>query len=162
MEVTHGIKRNAVLVILKNENQFLLLKRKKDPHKGYYTPIGGKLEPFENPNDCAIRETFEETGIDAPQLRYIGSLVESSPTKYNWNCLVYFAEIPFQKAPPCNEGELSWIAIQDLSKYPIPKTDILVYEYALAQKAFLFNVDYDEQLNILSFREEISGEEINL
>ena len=42
----------------------MLLKRFKTPNKGLYTPVGGKLEPHESPLNAAIRETFEETGIN--------------------------------------------------------------------------------------------------
>jgi 8-oxo-dGTP diphosphatase len=39
----------------------MLLRRLKEPHRDNYTPVG-KIEPFENPLDAVIRETFEETG----------------------------------------------------------------------------------------------------
>ena len=129
MEVELGIKRTAVMVILKNDDQFLLLKRKRNPNKNKYTPVGGKLDPFENPTHTAIRETFEETGIKINELKYVGSLIETAPNKYNWNCLVYLAEIPFQEPPFCNEGELKWIAKMDLLNVPMPPTDLTIYEY---------------------------------
>lgn len=160
MEVSHGIKRNAVLVLLKSGDQLLLLKRKKEPHKGLFTPIGGKLEPFENPTTCAIRETREETGIEITDLRYVGSIIESSETSYNWNCPVYLAEIPFQEAPPCDEGELSWVQIKELGSLPQPPSDAAIYAYALSGQAFFFNIEYDKNLQITSFREEIEGKEI--
>ena len=70
MEVALGIKITAVMVVLKNNDQFLLLKRKKDPNRNMYTPVGGKLDPFENPTNAAIRETFEETGIKINNVKY--------------------------------------------------------------------------------------------
>ena len=36
------------MCILQQGDQFLLLKRGKEPNKGMYVPVGGKLEPFEN------------------------------------------------------------------------------------------------------------------
>lgn len=157
MEVNDGIKRTAVLCILKCENQFLLLKRFKEPNKDMFTPIGGKLDPYENPNQAALRETFEETGIQLTDIQYIGSLIESSPTNYNWNSLVYISEIPFQEPPICNEGILHWIGVEELSTIPTPETDLHIYQYALAKQPFMLNADYDEKLNLLILKEEING-----
>lgn len=157
MEVNLGIKRTAVMVILKSDDQFLLLKRWKEPNKGMYTPVGGKLDPFENPTDAAVRETREETGIEVSGIKYMGSLIETSPNKYNWNCLVYLAEIPFQKEPPCNEGELKWIKKDELLNVPTPPTDLAIYDCILKNKPFFFNAEFDDELNMLFMIEEIEG-----
>lgn len=123
MQVREGLKRTAVLCVLKQGHQFLLLKRLKEPNKDTYTPVGGKLDPYENPYDAAIRETREETGIVVPVMKYGGVLVESSPTAYNWVSFVYVAEIDFVPPPICNEGTLEWINFDDVLNVPTPKTD---------------------------------------
>ena len=84
-----GLKRAAAMIILRADDQFLLLKRAKEPNRGMYVPVGGKLEPYEDPYTAALRECEEETGIKLDKLKYAGSLVESSPLKYNWWCSVY-------------------------------------------------------------------------
>ncbi len=157
MGVQSGIKRTAVMCILKSGDQLLLLQRRKAPNQGLFTPIGGKLDPHEGPTQAAIRETMEETGISVNNYRYLGSLIETAPTSYNWNCLVYLAEIPWQPAPPCNEGELHWIAIDDLLNVPTPPTDWYIYKYMLEGKPFMFNAAFDEDLKMLWLREEIEG-----
>ena len=90
-----GLKKVASMVILKNRDRYLLLKRAKEPNKGKYLPVGGKLDPYETPLNCAIRETFEETGIRIENPKFCGTLIESSPTDYNWICYIYLAEIEF-------------------------------------------------------------------
>ena len=95
MYVNEGHKQPAVLSILKSGDKFLLLKRIKEPHVNKYSPVGGKIDPFESPIDTAVRETFEETGIRIENPKYCGVIVESSPTKYNWICFVYLSEIRF-------------------------------------------------------------------
>src|ERR1043166_1705147 len=55
----------AVLVFLENSaGEHLLMLRAKPPNLGIWSPIGGKLETAsgESPFECAMRETFEETG----------------------------------------------------------------------------------------------------
>ena len=155
----HGIKKIASMVILRHQNRFLLLKRGKAPNKGMYVPVGGKLEAFETPLRAAIRETFEETGIKINAPRFCGTLIESSPTAYNWMCYIYIAEIEDRPPPFCNEGILEWIAIDDLLKVPTPPTDWLIYKYVLEHKTFAFSAEYDKDLNLLRMVEEIEGVE---
>lgn len=152
-----GLKRTATLCILRNNNKFLLLKRLKEPNKDNFTPVGGKIDPFENPLNGAIRETFEETGIKVQTMKYCGLLTETSPTKYNWVNFVYITEIDFIDPPTCNEGTLTWIAFDELLNVPTPKTDWHIYKYILDGKPFALNAEYDEQLNLLSMTEEIEN-----
>lgn len=121
MTIPLGLKKTAVLCVLKHGDQLLLLKRLKEPNKDMYTPVGGKLDPFESPLDAAIRETREETGIEVDRFKYCGVLVETSPSAYNWTSFVYLAEIDWQPAPPCNEGDLKWIPYAQVLEYPHPK-----------------------------------------
>jgi 8-oxo-dGTP diphosphatase len=51
-----GLKRVAVICILRNQTNFLLLKRFNEPLKGLYVPVGGKVDPYENPYETALRE----------------------------------------------------------------------------------------------------------
>ncbi|MCU0443629.1 MAG: NUDIX domain-containing protein [Microscillaceae bacterium] len=152
-----GLKRVATLCILRHQDKFLLLKRLKEPNKDLFTPVGGKLDPFESPLQSAIRETFEETGIRVDSMRFCGILTETSPTQYNWTGYVYVADIDYTEPPACNEGTLEWIAFEDLLSVPTPKTDWYIYKYILDQKTFAFSAEYDANLNLLSMIEEIEN-----
>jgi 8-oxo-dGTP diphosphatase len=58
----------ATLCYLRRAGQTLMLYRNKkalDIHQGKWNGLGGKLEPGESPEDCAIREVFEESGLRA-------------------------------------------------------------------------------------------------
>jgi 8-oxo-dGTP diphosphatase len=158
VKVPIGFKKTAVLCVLKHGQQFLLLKRLKEPNRSLYTPVGGKLDPFENPSNAAIRETWEETGIRLSDMKYCGVLVESSPADYNWTSFVYLAEIDFVPPPPCNEGTLEWIHFDDVLKMPTPKTDWFIYKYILEQNHFSLHADFDEQLNLTRMEEAFTGE----
>ncbi len=156
-QIPVGLKRAATLCVLRHQNEFLLLKRLKEPNKDQYTPVGGKIDPFENPLQAAIRETFEETGIQAESMKFCGFLTETSPTKYNWINYVYLAEIDYIELPVCNEGTLKWISFEDLLSVPTPKTDWYIYKYILENKPFAFNADYDKDLNLIRMNEEIEN-----
>ena len=56
-------KLNVVLVYNKEENKILMCKREKEPYKGKFNLVGGKVEQDENELNAAYRELQEETGI---------------------------------------------------------------------------------------------------
>ena len=157
MKVAPGLKKVACMNILRHGSSFLLLKRFKEPNKGLYTPVGGKLDPYENPLQAAIRETQEETGIVLDHMEFGGILTETSPVKYNWICYVYHAEIDMMPPPTCDEGILEWIDFEDILKVPTPPTDWHIYNYLLQGKKFIMTADFDKQLNLLSMQEELAG-----
>ena len=76
-----GLKKVAAMCVLKHQDQFLLLKRAKEPNRGMYVPVGGKLDPFESAYEAVLRETLEETGIQLESAKYCGTLTETSPLK---------------------------------------------------------------------------------
>jgi 8-oxo-dGTP diphosphatase len=157
---TEGLKKVATLCVLRCDNQFLLLKRFKEPNKNQFTPVGGKIEPYESPLQGVIRETWEETGIAVSKVRFAGILTETSPTKYNWISYVYVADIPFQNPPVCSEGILEWVSFPNLSSIPTPPTDFFLYEYIANGIPFAMSGIYNEQLELTSLSEEISGKQL--
>ena len=54
---------NGILVYNKEESKILMCKREKEPYKGKFNLVGGKLEKGENELHAAYRELQEETGI---------------------------------------------------------------------------------------------------
>ncbi len=56
-------KLNVILVYNKEEDKILMCKREKEPYKGKFNLVGGKVEEGEKELDAAYRELQEETGI---------------------------------------------------------------------------------------------------
>ena len=56
-------KLNVILVYNKDESKILMCKRTKEPYKGKYNLVGGKVEENETKLKAAYRELKEETGI---------------------------------------------------------------------------------------------------
>lgn len=54
---------NAILIYDSSGGKILFCHRQKDPYKGKYNFVGGKIEPDEEGFAAAYRELFEETGI---------------------------------------------------------------------------------------------------
>jgi 8-oxo-dGTP diphosphatase len=158
--VLEGLKKVASMVILKNQGRYLLLKRANEPNKGKYLPVGGKLDPFETPLDCAIRETFEETGISIINPKFCGLLTESSPLAYNWVAYIYLAEIDDLAPPHCDEGELEWIDSELLASINTPPTDLFIYQYVHKNIKFAFSAVYDKDMNLISMHDELNDEKV--
>lgn len=148
------------MVVLRHQDQLLLLKRAKAPHQGKYVPVGGKLEPFEDPYTAAKRELQEETGLVIDELQYCGVLIETAPTDYNWQCNIYLADIDFIPPPPCDEGILEWIPFSALATIPTPPTDWQIYQFISQERPFALNAIYDQALQLISFTEDLRGERL--
>lgn len=152
------MKRVAVLCILRAGDEMLLLQRSKEPLRGMYVPVGGHVEPFEAPREAAIREVREEAGVTLPGVTYRGTLVETSPTAYNWIVFVYEARVERFEPPACAEGELTWVADARLPETPVAEVDRVIYRLVAAGRPFMLHATYDAALRLLAVEEEISGE----
>ena len=56
-------KLNVIMVYNKDNDKILMCKREKEPYKGKFNLVGGKVEANENELHAAYRELKEETGI---------------------------------------------------------------------------------------------------
>lgn len=65
--------RVGVGVIIKRDNSILLGERLSSHGRGTYAPPGGHLELYESFQDCAMRESIEETGLKLYRLKHIGT-----------------------------------------------------------------------------------------
>ena len=76
---------NCIMVYHRDGNQILFCKRRKDPYKGLYNLVGGKIEPGEDGFTAAYRELYEETGISREQIQ-LSHMMDF--TYYNQDCYV--------------------------------------------------------------------------
>lgn len=62
-------KTNVILVYNKEEDKILMCKREKEPYKGKFNLVGGKVEQNETELNAAYRELKEETGITCDDIK---------------------------------------------------------------------------------------------
>ncbi|MBR2186117.1 MAG: NUDIX domain-containing protein [Lachnospiraceae bacterium] len=110
----------TTLCYMERDGKYLLLhrnKRKNDINKDKWIAPGGHAEEGESPEECVIREVFEETGyrLKIVRLRSIVTFVsDESPTDHM--CL-FTSEDFTGEEKDCDEGELKWVdrsAVYDL------------------------------------------------
>ena len=101
----------STLCYIEKDNQVLMLHRTKksiDPNGGKWIGVGGKLEQDESPDECIIREVYEETGLHIqPQLR--GILTFILPKWENELTFLYTSNNFEGTLKECNEGQLHCI-----------------------------------------------------
>ena len=119
------IDRYSTCCYLKKDEQYLLLyrnKKKNDYNKGKWIGVGGGLEKDETPDQCAIREIKEETGLDVHSLECAGE-VDFIYDGYFEKMFIYEITDFSGDLIDCNEGELRWIPIKDIYNYPMWEGD---------------------------------------
>jgi 8-oxo-dGTP pyrophosphatase MutT (NUDIX family) len=115
-------RKYAAVSIVVSEGKLILEKRSSnvnDPWSGQFSLPGGHLsESDKSLKDTAIRETFEETGIDlGKNSRYIGYFGPFTPrNREDLEVYTYIFEIPeVVKLVPSSESEyLIWIELSNL------------------------------------------------
>ncbi len=104
--------KNTSLCYIEKDGKYLMLHRvskKNDENAGKWIGIGGKFEAGESPEDCAVREVFEETGLTLNTLSYRG-IVTFVSDKYGTEYMHLFHSDSFDgEIKTCDEGELEWI-----------------------------------------------------
>ena len=152
---------NSTLCYLERGDQYLMLHRVKkanDMNHDKWIGVGGKIEEGESPEDCVLRETFEETGLRLTAYRYRG-LVTFVSDQYPTEYMHLFTATGWTGTPhECDEGELAWIKKADLLSLPLWEGD----------KIFLRLLDTDTPFFSLKLRYEgerlaqavLNGEEI--
>ena len=62
------------VALIKNNTGYLFSERRKEPFSKYYEFPGGKIEEFETPEECLIRECHEELDIHVKASVYHGQI----------------------------------------------------------------------------------------
>jgi 8-oxo-dGTP diphosphatase len=117
----------ATLCYVFNGNKVLMInrnKRKDDMHLGKWNGLGGKFNPGETPEECVIREVYEESGllIKNPFLR--GFLTfPAFDDEEDWYVFVFTANEFSGHLTESYEGELEWIEWEKVTDLPLWEGD---------------------------------------
>ena len=159
---------NTTLSYIEENNSYLMLhrtKKEKDYNKDKWIGIGGKFENGESPEDCAVREVREETGlvIEPSDLEYCGIVTfvdVSQPEAYTEFMHVFRArKFSGELKTDCPEGELEWVPLSKLKELPHWQADEIFYDF-LAQNHPFFSLKCIYKNNVL-IKTYLGGKEYN-
>lgn len=112
---------NTTLCYIERGDAYLLLHRVKkegDLNRDKWIGLGGKCEEGESPEDCVLREVYEESGLRLTAYRYRG-LVTFVSDRWPGEYMHLFTSDAFEGEPgDCDEGTLEWVKKSDVSSLP--------------------------------------------
>ena len=103
-------KLNLIVVFNKNLDKSLFCIRAKEPYKGLYNFVGGKVENDESNDDAAYRELFEETGISYKDIQ-LDHFMDLNYFKYENNLQVYYGILNHEVNLVEEKNKLEWVDI---------------------------------------------------
>ena len=138
----------ATLCYIKKDGKTLMLHRTKkenDMHEGKWVGVGGKIEKGESPEECAVREVFEETGLKAEELKLRGLLTfPDFNSSEDWYGYLYVVEKFSGELIESPEGDLKWVEDSKLFDLDMWEGDELFMRWMLEDRMFSAKFIYDE------------------
>ena len=105
-------KLNLIVVFNKSLDKILFCIRAKEPYKGLYNFVGGKIEKNETNDDAAYRELFEETGISKEDIER-DHFMDLNYFKDEKNLQVYYGILKHEVVLVEEKNKLEWVTIND-------------------------------------------------
>ena len=138
----------ATLCYLKRNNHTLMLHRVKKPedmHAGKWNGLGGKLIGGETPEECAIREIKEESGLTAKDPILKGILTFPAFNKNeDWYCFVFVVKHFEGNLIESPEGNLKWIPNDELTTLNLWDGDKIFLDWLFQDKFFSAKFVYEK------------------
>ncbi len=111
------MSRNTTLCYIENDGRYLMLlrnKKKQDENANKWIGVGGKFLEGESPEECLLRETYEETGLHLTEYRYRGMITFVSD-EWGTEYMHLFTATAYEgQLSECTEGELHWVSKADV------------------------------------------------
>ena len=123
-------------------------RKKNDMNHDKWIAVGGRFEAGESPEECALREVREETGLTMTDPRYRG-VVTFINDLYETERMHLFTSDEFEgELTDCDEGELVWIPKAMLDTLPQWEGDRIFHRLL------------DEEIPFFSLKLVYSGEKL--
>ena len=110
----------GVGAIIRQDDRLVLIRRAKEPARGYWTFPGGAVELGESLEDAVRREVLEETGLHV-ELGHVAAVIdriardESGAVRYHFIIVDYHARpVGGTLQPGSDAGDARWVGLEDL------------------------------------------------
>ena len=102
----------TTLCYIEKDDKYLMLHRTKkenDANRDKWIGVGGKFEADETPQDCLLREVYEETSLTLTSYSLRG-IVTFISDEWETEYMFLFTSSEYEgEVSDCNEGELVWV-----------------------------------------------------
>lgn len=144
-----GYMKLATLCYVRVNDQTLMLhriKKDQDMHQGKWNGLGGKLENGESPEECAIREIEEESGlrVSDPKMRGVITFPAFDGLE-DWYVFVFTATQFTGALIDSNEGVLAWIDNDKLFDLNLWDGDKIFMRWLDQEKFFSAKFEYEDR-----------------
>ncbi len=119
--------KKSTLCYIEKEGSYLMLYRNKKEHDengGKWVGIGGKFEALETPEQCLLREVYEETGLTLLKYTFHG-IIHFHSDKWEDEDMYLFSSNSYEGelSDDCPEGELHFVDKNELYDLPMWEGD---------------------------------------
>ena len=113
------------------------IKKENDMHEGKWNGLGGKLEQGESPEECVVREVYEESGltIKNPTLRGIMTFPKFDDID-DWLVFLYTSNEFKGNLIESDEGDLNWIGNDEILNLNLWDGDKIYLDWLKQDKFF--------------------------
>ena len=130
-------KRNSTLMLHR-------IKKENDYHQGKWNGLGGKLNKGESPEECAIREIKEESGLTVKNPALKGFLTFPNFDGIDdWYVFVFTFDEFEGKLIDSPEGRLEWIPNDKLTSLNLWEGDKIFLDWIFSNKMFSAKFNYE-------------------
>lgn len=138
----------GTLCYIEKDGKTLMLhrtKKKNDMHEDKWIGLGGKVEQGEAPEECIVREVYEESGltIDKPILKGIMTFPKFSKGE-DWYVFLYKAYDYSGDLIESPEGDLLWVDNSKLMDLNLWEGDKLFMKWMEEYKLFSAKLVYED------------------
>ena len=139
---------NSTLCYITRGDEVLLLhrvKKKNDVNKDKWIGIGGKFEENETPDECLLREAYEETGLRLTRWQCRGVVTFLTNGPWDGEYMYLFTADGFDgELKQCDEGDLQWVSREFMDSLPTWEGDRIFLELLWKDAPFfLLKLRYD-------------------
>lgn len=124
----------AIIVLIKDDQDRVLLGRQKVWPKNRFSTFAGFVEPGESFEHCVVREVREEAGVELSQINYLGS----QPWPFPASLMIAFEAVTdtpdIAKADGDEIEEIRWFSREDMKAAILDKSLILPLEMSVARQ----------------------------